>query len=264
MVGVFDGHGGERVSQYLAENFSQRFLAHYSAAANLPSVFRETFAEIDCELEIMAAAKQLYDTEGSTATVVLLVNDDLYLAYVGDSAAMLVRGGDDPVLKLCAEIDTALGNAKEVERVEHAGGVVIKGRVLGELALTRAFGDSKYKAYVPAEPHVVHQRLEEGTDQFLVLASDGLWNVLDEEEAAEIVQGHAAESEDGIAEALHAAAVNRNCRDNVTIVVVNIEKRRAMSKHGSVCPSAAPTSRYARTGTRGFNFGDNETPEIIE
>ncbi len=204
----------------------------------------------------MACAKQLTDKEGSTATVALLVNDDLYLGYVGDSAAMIVQGPTQAAaVRLCQEVDTVEASHSEVTRIEAAGGVVIRGRVLGELALTRAFGDVKYKAYVPAEPHIVHHKLEEGKDQFVVLATDGLWNVISADEVAKIVIDHREEAEDSIARALYSAATSKNSRDNITIVVINLEKRRQQRQQGNFCPPPAPTSRYAKTGKKTFSFG---------
>lgn len=56
------------------------------------------------------------------------------------------------------------------------GGIILRDRVLGELAVTRAFGDNKYKPYVICEPEIVEYKLT-SKDEFLILGTDGFWNV---------------------------------------------------------------------------------------
>ena len=265
MVGIFDGHGGERASQYLSEYFTQRFLARYSITSNIPNAFHESkpffssliaFSQLDNELAILAGTSQLFDTEGSTATIALVLNDELYLSYVGDSEAILVQNSGKNLIKLCKEVDTA-ENVKEAERVEKAGGIVLKvgstQRVQGELALTRSFGDSKYKTYVTAEPHIVQQKLN-SEDEFLIIATDGLWNVLTHEEVGRIVTELKDLPENEIAEKLYAETMEKNCTDNVTIAVINLKKRRKLMEEGSFYPPAAPTSRYTKENRKAFMF----------
>lgn len=69
----------------------------------------------------------------------------------------------------------------ERRRIEGEGGVVIWAgtwRVGGVLAVSRAFGDRPLKRYVVALPEVKHQAVAAG-DETIVLASDGLWDVLE-------------------------------------------------------------------------------------
>ena len=56
------------------------------------------------------------------------------------------------------------------------GGIILKDRVLGGLSVTRAFGDTHYKPYVIAEPEIIEYKLS-GKDEFLIIGSDGYWNV---------------------------------------------------------------------------------------
>ena len=60
-------------------------------------------------------------------------------------------------------------------------------RVVGMLAITRSFGDHSYKRYVTAEPYI--QRVElTSSSEFVVLASDGVFDVLSDSKVAEIVK----------------------------------------------------------------------------
>ena len=60
-------------------------------------------------------------------------------------------------------------------------------RVLGILAVSRSFGDHLYKRYVPADPYVNSVELTEDSE-FVVIACDGVFDVLEDEEACTIVR----------------------------------------------------------------------------
>lgn len=217
------------------------------------------FSQLDSELEILHCSDQLSPTEGSTATAALLLKDQLHLAYIGDSSAILIRNGGKSVINLSDCKDSAENNAAEVERIEKAGGVVLKVggtmRVQGELAVTRAFGDHKYKSLITSKPHVVNMKLSEDCDnEFLILATDGLWNALSYEEVATLVTSMKEKPENSIAECLYQKAVEKDSRDNITIAVINLEKRRQLIEEGPFIPPAAPTSRYASQNKKAFSF----------
>uniref|UniRef100_A0A453F5U0 protein-serine/threonine phosphatase n=1 Tax=Aegilops tauschii subsp. strangulata TaxID=200361 RepID=A0A453F5U0_AEGTS len=135
----------------------------------------------------------------------------------------------------------------EMERVEAAGGKVINWngyRILGVLATSRSIGDYYLKPYVIAEPEVtVMDRTDK--DEFLILASDGLWDVVSNDVACKIARnclsGRAAskypESVSGSTAADAAAllvelAIARGSKDNISVVVV--ELRRLKSRAAAV------------------------------
>nr|GMC64773.1 probable protein phosphatase 2C 51 [Ipomoea batatas] len=133
----------------------------------------------------------------------------------------------------------------ELDRIESCGGKVLNWnghRVLGVLATSRSIGDQYLKPYVIAEPEVtVSKRVE--TDEFLILGSDGLWDVISNEAACQVVrrclsgqmrgsivsenndviiakQSRAAEAAAVLAE----LAIARGSRDNVSVVIVELRK----------------------------------------
>ena len=71
-------------------------------------------------------------------------------------------------------------NEKEVELVRKNGDFVFQGRVFGELMLTRVFGDYYYKEFVTANLYITEIDKNEKNVKFIVLASDGLWDVVDD------------------------------------------------------------------------------------
>ena len=79
----------------------------------------------------------------------------------------------------------------EFERIQAAGGRVIfwdGARVFGVLAMSRAIGDSYLKPFVIADPEVRVMERKDGEDEFLILASDGLWDVVSNEVACHVVR----------------------------------------------------------------------------
>ncbi|KAL0033360.1 hypothetical protein WJX77_005531 [Trebouxia sp. C0004] len=132
---------------------------------------------------------------GCTAVVAVLHGNDLYVANAGDSRAVLCRGGQAFALSE----DHKPGQEGERSRIMAAGGFLsnIGGvtRVNGNLNLSRAIGDLKYKTnsglpaneqIITAEPDVKHVMLT-GNDPFFLLACDGVWDVMTNQQACDFV-----------------------------------------------------------------------------
>ncbi|PUZ64705.1 hypothetical protein GQ55_3G164300 [Panicum hallii var. hallii] len=248
---VYDGHGGARVAEacrerlhvVLAEEVGLRRGARSDARWKEAMV--ASFARVDGEvtrglapppkLTADADADPPYRTVGSTAVVAVVGQRRIVVANCGDSRAVLSRGG----VAVPLSTDHKPDRPDELQRVEAAGGRVINWngyRVLGVLATSRSIGDYYLKPYVSAEPEVT---LVERTDQdeFLILASDGLWDVVSNEVACKIARnclsGRAAsmfpESVAGRTAADAAAllaelAMSRGSKDNISVVVVELQR----------------------------------------
>lgn len=80
----------------------------------------------------------------------------------------------------------------EAKRVLEAGGSIFNERVNGMLAISRAFGDHQLKApalpnnVVSNTPDITRTELED-TDMFIIVACDGLWDVVDDQESVNLV-----------------------------------------------------------------------------
>ena len=132
-----------------------------------------------------------YDS-GTTAIVALLKKDRLVVANVGDSRCVLCRNG----VAIDMSVDHKPDDDKELKRIENAGGKVTSdGRVNGGLNLSRALGDHRYKGksdlgadeqQITAFPDVKETEITEA-DKFVVLACDGIWNVLTSQEVVDFV-----------------------------------------------------------------------------
>ena len=114
----------------------------------------------------------------------------------------------------------------ERQRIVEAGGFVAHWgvwRVNGILATSRALGDLslKEKKVLTAEPEFVQVNLKEVQGQFVILASDGLWDVFTNEQAVQFVREHFHEKDYG-AESLVIKAIELLSTDNISVIIIKI------------------------------------------
>ncbi|OBZ70731.1 Protein PNS1 [Grifola frondosa] len=136
----------------------------------------------------------------------------LYCANAGDARGVLCRAGRAVRLTY----DHKGSDKQEAKRIMDAGGFVMSGRVNGVLAVTRSLGDSSMKEFVVGAPYTTETELNE-EDEFLILACDGLWDVVDDQAAVELVRSIANPRK--AAEELLDHAYRNYSSDNVTVLV---------------------------------------------
>lgn len=143
---------------------------------------------------------------------------------MGDTRVVLLGGATTS--PRCLSVDhLPTTNAAEVARVEAAGGRVAGGRV-GGLAVSRALGDHALKDMgVIAVPDCTTQALS-GDDRYVLLASDGVWDVLSLEDAHSLVLQHEAEPLAEVAQRLVQTAVQKGSRDNVSAMLLDVRSLR--------------------------------------
>ncbi|KAL4575748.1 hypothetical protein LXL04_011833 [Taraxacum kok-saghyz] len=214
LFGIFDGHGGSRASQYLKENLFKNLMKHPEFITNTKVAISETYQQTD--KDFLESEKDNFRDDGSTASTAVLVGNHLYVANVGDSRTVISNEGKAVALSE----DHKPNRSDERMRIESAGGVVMWAgtwRVGGVLAMSRAFGNRMLKQYVVAEPEIQEQELDEAFE-LLVLASDGLWDVVPNEDAVSIAQTE--EEPEAAAQKLTETAFTRGSCDNITCIVV--------------------------------------------
>ncbi|CAN6362662.1 unnamed protein product [Urochloa humidicola] len=233
--GVFDGHGGRAavdfVSQRLGENVISAVLAAEANTAHgeassaeeedvVSAAIRAAYLATDSEL-----LAQLQDASGGACAATAVVKGgDLYVAHLGDCRAVLSRGGG-AAAAVTADHTCAMDD--ERERIERGGGFVSRSgsgvwRVQGSLAVSRSFGDAGLKRWVVAEPAVTRVPLAAaGRCEFLVVASDGLWDKVGNQEAVDAVARSGRNA--ATCRELVELARRRGSRDDVTVMVVDLE-----------------------------------------
>jgi protein phosphatase 1L len=210
---VFDGHGGSRTAEYLKNHLFKNVISHPDFMKDTKSAIVEAFKQTDSDY--LDEEKSQQKDAGSTASTAVLVGDKLVVANVGDSRVVACRAGSAIPLS----IDHKPDRSDERQRIEDAGGFIIWAgtwRVGGVLAVSRAFGDKLLKPYVSAEPEIQEEVID-GVE-FIILASDGLWNVLSNKDAVAIVK-EIADAE-AASRKLIEEAYAKGSSDNITCVVV--------------------------------------------
>ncbi|KAJ0973125.1 hypothetical protein J5N97_021084 [Dioscorea zingiberensis] len=207
--GVFDGHGGSRVAEYLKSNLFNNVSNHPDFVKDPKSAIVEAFKQTDTDY-LNEDRGQLKDA-GSTASAAFLVGNRLYVANVGDSRVVACRSGSAIPLS----IDHKPERSDERERIENAGGFELGVLVVFLLFLVH-FGDKLLKPYVVAEPEIQEEEIE--VVEFLLLPLAGLWNVVSNKDAVEMVR--AISDTETASRNLIQEAYYRGSNDNITCIVV--------------------------------------------
>ncbi|KAI3760512.1 hypothetical protein L1987_50907 [Smallanthus sonchifolius] len=258
--GVYDGHGcshvatrcKDRLHLLVKEEMNQR-VESMEWTKTMERSFNRMDKEVidwnkgtvggNCRCELQAPDS---DAVGSTAVVAVMTPDKIIVANCGDSRAVLCRNGKAVPLSSDHKPD----RPDELNRIQAAGGRVIYwegARVLGVLAMSRAIGDNYLKPYVSSEPEVtITERTAE--DECLIIASDGLWDVVSNDTACGVARmclkgkGRSAnkknpvENEEPVSEnwdkacsdasmLLTKLALARRSSDNVSVVVIDLRKK---------------------------------------
>ena len=210
---VFDGHAGSLISNYCSTELLESIISNEDfKGTNTASAKEDTgdeaskgpndeqikagirtgFLSLDQKIRGLPETVNGDDKSGTTAVCVLISPSKIYLANCGDSRAVMSRGGR----VAAATLDHKPFITSEKERIMNAGGSVMIQRVNGSLAVSRALGDFEYKnvqgkgeceQLVSPEPDVfVVSRSEE--DEFLVLACDGIWDVMNNEQLCDFIR----------------------------------------------------------------------------
>lgn len=188
---VYDGHGGAAIAQYAGKHLHEYIInrSEYKAG-DIVTAMQQGFLELDAAMQNDPVLK---NEQAGTTVIALLIKDDvLYSANAGDSRA--VASIDGVSLRLSRDHKPILND--ERKRILAAGGWVEFNRVNGQLALTRALGDFMFKQnkqkppeeqIVTAFPEVLEFPITENWE-FIILACDGIWDVLLNQEAIDFVR----------------------------------------------------------------------------
>ncbi|XP_021853250.2 probable protein phosphatase 2C 14 [Spinacia oleracea] len=182
--GVYDGHGGRKAAEFVAESL------HKNVIEMLGNSVGNMAKEEAVKAAYLKTDREFLNQEvgsGSCCVTVLIEGTEMVVSNLGDCRAVLCRGGVAEALTK----DHRAEMVEERKRIEDKGGYVEfhKGawRVHGILSVSRSIGDAHLKNWVVSQPDTTILDLTPDMD-FLVLASDGLWEEVGNQEAIDIVQ----------------------------------------------------------------------------
>jgi serine/threonine protein phosphatase PrpC len=230
------------VSQYALHEIQRLLEKHKDFNTNIEKAFQETFVKVDQSLTEEVLIEPLY--AGTTACVALLRDAQLVLANAGDSRAVLARKkGVNAWEAINLTQDQNPDLAQEHQRIHEMGGYVspppepgLSARVWLDadctqigLAMARSIGDHAVKQVgVIAEPVVTFHDIQPD-DDFVVLATDGVWEFIESAEAVKIVSENLAKGATKACRALIEAAAARwhdeegEYRDDITAIIIRLQ-----------------------------------------
>ncbi|KAL8529863.1 hypothetical protein ACS0TY_007065 [Phlomoides rotata] len=222
LFGIFDGHGGAKAAEYAADNLGKNIIHELNKRQG--------------EDEIEVAVKDGYlttdseflkrDVRGGTCSVTALITGgNLVVSNAGDCCAVSSKGGVAEALTS----DHRPSREDERKRIEMLGGFVEcrhgVWRVLGSLAVSRAIGDQYLKQWVTAEPETKIFKLDQQYE-FLLLASDGLWDKVSNQEAIDVARPLCINTEKpqplSACRKLVDLSISRGSTDDISVMLIQL------------------------------------------
>ncbi|KAH7306643.1 hypothetical protein KP509_22G023500 [Ceratopteris richardii] len=214
LFAIFDGHLGHAVSCYLQANLFNNILDQPAFWTDPSLAITNGYLQTDAA--ILQQSAELGDGGSTALTAIVIDCASVYIANVGDSRAVLCRAG------IANPLTVDHDPISERSSVQSKGGfvTVFPGdvpRVNGQLAVARAFGDKNLKAHLRSDPDV-YCLLIQKTDEFLILASDGLWKVIENQAAVDLVKR--TKDAKAAAKQLVDYAIRQNSKDDISCIVI--------------------------------------------
>jgi len=223
---VYDGHGGKHISKCLSKN-----LPHFFIDKRINYPLKDKYVNAvytHFQNSLRKSYKDIATGCGSTCLVAIHFKQDnqsyLNILNTGDSRGVLCR--DNVALSLSK--DHKPNWPEERKRIEKLGGKIYRDGQdyrIKDLSVSRAFGDLDAEPYVTNIPDIFLYKLEK-EDKFFVMACDGLWDVLQNQDVVNYVltncydnNGNRINKNNNIARKLAEYAILRGSGDNITCIV---------------------------------------------
>ncbi|RLN51299.1 hypothetical protein BBJ29_003063 [Phytophthora kernoviae] len=231
--GLYDGHGGVDVAEYLSQNLHETVFNHLQQPQPSDKQTAEMILLADAVRSAFAATDEeifkLQLPSGSTAVSVVVKGSTAIVSSVGDSQVVLSTTGR--ATDMCIAHTPELSS--ERDRILAAKGQISKGRIYGMLGVSRAFGDNDFKTargefksrfngdLVSATPDVVTHEIS-SQDEFMVLGCDGLFDVMEPQDVVNFVRAKLGLHGDvqHATEELVSHAIALGSTDNVSAIIV--------------------------------------------
>ncbi|XP_039009946.1 probable protein phosphatase 2C 30 isoform X1 [Hibiscus syriacus] len=221
--GVFDGHGGSKAAEFVACNLDKAAMAEVSKRCGdaIEEALREAYLTTDMDF-----LKE--DVGGGTCCVTAMIHKgDLAVSNAGDCRAVLSRNGVAEALTS----DHHVSRQDERERIEALGGYVdfCHGvwRIQGSLAVSRAIGNKHLKKWVIAVPETKLLKIQPECE-FLIMASDGLWNKVTNQEAVDLVRPFCVDVDKpepfSACKKLAELSSWRGSFDDISVMIIQLER----------------------------------------
>ena len=209
IYGVFDGHGGSKTADFCSHELPKLF-------TEADGTLTDSFIKTQFKTLIESARKKNY-TDGTTASIVFIHNNEIISANLGDSRSLVIK--DDGSVKFSTK-DHKPNDREEIDRVLKIGGRVFSNRIDGILAVSRAIGD--FDIYgVGYKPKIERVKID-NDDKWIILGCDGVFDVITNKELGK----YTTKFEDpvSLAYSLSNLAFTRLSADNISVIVIKLHE----------------------------------------
>jgi len=227
LYGIYDGHGGKYVSHYLSKNLPKYFINKEVQYPLSGRYIRNCFKTVQSDLE-----KNHTDAADYCGSTCLIIADYIYekrrfldVMNLGDCRCIVARDNKANVITKDHKPDWP----DERDRIKKMGGEIYYDGYdwrIGDLSVSRSFGDLDNKPYISCIPDVFRYKLN-SKDQFLILGCDGLWDVMSNQEVVNFIIQNCYDLEKNrinkkinIARIIAETAIKKGSTDNVSVIVV--------------------------------------------
>jgi serine/threonine protein phosphatase PrpC len=233
LYGVFDGHGGGGASAYIKNNLSKKLKEKLLelnvdglTEAGIFNALKLAFVAVhdDFESELVFGQKCIRDPSGTTATVSMILDGNLWTANTGDSRTILQDGKG--ITEQLSE-DAKPNDPRYRRSIKKRGGCVLSihgvPRINGNLAVGRGIGDYSVGPGINPRPKITKVALSsisEGSK--LILACDGIYDVANTQQVGNAVKEHPKLSNEHLAKGIVYSAYQAHSTDNLSALVVDI------------------------------------------
>jgi len=226
LFGIFDGHGGNAASRYVRDHLKEKLeqaLQQYNPSglseAGIWRALKVAFVRLNQDFRRTGILD-----EGTTATMAMILDGNLWTANVGDSRTVLDNGGE--FVRLTE--DGKPSEQRYKKGIENRGGRVIDvagvPRVNGLLAVARAIGDHGLNGAISARPKITVMPLSEiRRESHLILCCDGIYDVARTRDIVASAHVHRNESAAALAKNIVNSAYIAGSGDNLSCLVVKLD-----------------------------------------
>ncbi|MBD3231797.1 hypothetical protein GF322_03995 [Candidatus Dependentiae bacterium] len=238
-LGIYDGHGTSDTAEYLRNNLHSNILKIYQQTNNLIRAINQGFSQTNKEI----LQDETIKNSGSCAIVAFILKDKIIIANCGDSRAVL--GKNNQIIQLSN--DHKINNVNEQQRIIQNNGLLnivpattinpytmnshsdttYKNQNWNTLAIARTFGDAMFveppmpAGCIIAEPEITTYDLQ-GDEEFLILASDGLWDKIKNQKIYNIINLNQSKN---TSEILATKARQKGSADDITVITLYFKRQ---------------------------------------
>ena len=222
LFGIYDGHGGTEVSNYLQKNIPKLYLDKKNIFPFSKNFHIKVFEEL--QKKILENKAGFYS--GSTCIICIFYkkNNNLYMNVLNLGDCRLVILYKNNKFNTLT-IDHKPDEVNEKIRISKMGGIIKKDDEgtyrIGDLAVSRSFGDGDNAPYISQVPDIYYKKITPNT-KYIVMACDGLWDVINNEELHPLIKKFKENGSKNLAISLVNEALKRKSGDNISAIVIEI------------------------------------------